>query len=248
MKQINEYLEYANIEKPLRSFRIKDSLNPLVWDGEKLKSNVRKKLIQIANDVWENFKFNFEYDELHFTGSMCSYNWGKYSDFDLHIIVDYKKISDNEDFVDDFFYYFKKNWNDDNEVKIYGYDVEISIIKKDEPLTYKAVYDLLNDIWITEPKKYEKDIPTDDIKEKVKEYLIEIDEIEHNFDDMTYDEFKKRIKVIWDSIKKGRKEGLDSKEGEMSVDNLVFKMMRRNGYIQKIIDLKQKAYNKEFSL
>jgi hypothetical protein len=38
-----------------------------------------------------------------------------------------------------------------------------------------------------------------------------------------------------------RKEGL-AREGEFSVENLVFKKLRNEGYIEKIIELISKAY------
>ena len=36
------------------------------------------------------------------------------------------------------------------------------------------------------------------------------------------------------------------KSGELSIGNLVFKLLRRNGYIEKIMDLKRKSYDKQF--
>ena len=53
------------------------------------------------------------------------------------------------------------------------------------------------------------------------------------------------LKKVWKKIKEGRKAGLE-KEGEFSIENLVFKLLRRNGYIQKIMDIRRKAYDKQF--
>ena len=35
-------------------------------------------------------------------------------------------------------------------------------------------------------------------------------------------------------------------DGELSLGNLVFKLLRRNGYIEKIMKLKKKSYDKQF--
>jgi hypothetical protein len=38
------------------------------------------------------------------------------------------------------------------------------------------------------------------------------------------------------------------KDGEFSYENLVFKVMRRNGYIDKLFDFKNKLMDKELSI
>ena len=48
-------------------------------------------------------------------------------------------------------------------------------------------------------------------------------------------------------IKDFRKSGLDCEDGEFSVGNLVFKLLRRNGYIEKVMKIKRYAYDKQFS-
>ena len=50
-----------------------------------------------------------------------------------------------------------------------------------------------------------------------------------------------------DKLKKYRSAGL-SKSGEKSYENLVFKYMRRAGYIQKVFDAKNKIIDKTLSL
>ena len=60
-----------------------------------------------------------------------------------------------------------------------------------------------------------------------------------------YDELMKKLKKVWKKIKDGRQAGLE-REGEYSIENLVFKLLRRNGYIQRIMDVRKKAYDKQF--
>ena len=74
-----------------------------------------------------------------------------------------------------------------------------------------------------------------------------VDAIESNYNSgSTYDEIIGDLKKIWNKIKEGRRSGL-SKEGEYSVENLVFKLLRRNGYIGKIIDIRTKSYDEKFN-
>ena len=39
---IRKFFEYAEAQfEPLTSFRLKDELNPKVWDGDKIKKDIR---------------------------------------------------------------------------------------------------------------------------------------------------------------------------------------------------------------
>jgi hypothetical protein len=53
------------------------------------------------------------------------------------------------------------------------------------------------------------------------------------------------FKSLWKKIKDFRRSGLKN-SGEFSIENLVFKLLRRNGYIQSFQDLKRKYYDKQF--
>ena len=48
-------------------------------------------------------------------------------------------------------------------------------------------------------------------------------------------------------IKQFRQSGLES-GGEYSYENLTFKLLRRNGYIQKLLDIKKGITNKKLSV
>jgi hypothetical protein len=54
-----------------------------------------------------------------------------------------------------------------------------------------------------------------------------------------------KLKKLWKKIKDSRQAGLQ-KDGEYSVENLVFKLLRRNGYVERLLDVKKKAYDKQY--
>ncbi len=56
-----------------------------------------------------------------------------------------------------------------------------------------------------------------------------------------------KVNTLKEKIKKMRKAGLD-KKGEYSVENLAFKVLRNNGYLEKLGELKIDAVNKEYSV
>lgn len=81
----------------LKSFDEKDTLCPSVFNlktGD-LKKVIRKRLIKIARDFISNID---EFPEIRIydiilVGSLAQFNWSKYSDVDLHVVVDYSKLS-----------------------------------------------------------------------------------------------------------------------------------------------------------
>ena len=53
LKKFNEYFVQAQFE-PIKSFRLKDEMNPDIWTDYKINDEVREELIQIAQDYFES--------------------------------------------------------------------------------------------------------------------------------------------------------------------------------------------------
>jgi cytidyltransferase-like protein len=89
-----EYLEtlgvllHENQESNLEEYKNQTTLNPVVFDGLKIKSKVKDILIKIANEFWNSLELDVDYDDILLLGSSANYNWTPYSDIDLHILVD----------------------------------------------------------------------------------------------------------------------------------------------------------------
>jgi hypothetical protein len=58
---------------------------------------------------------------------------------------------------------------------------------------------------------------------------------------------KELVQKYKDKLKKYRTCGLE-KNGEYSTENLVFKILRRNGYIEKLHDMSTKIIDKKLSM
>lgn len=248
MKYI-KYFEVAQSDfEPIESFYIKNALNPKVWNEFKLKSEIRDQLLTIANDFYDSVELKVDILDITLTGSLANYNWSdKYSDFDLHIIINYEDIEGDNDLIVDYLDKVKKVWNDTYDIFISGYEVELYIQDVNEKHTASGLYSVLNDRWIVKPEKNDF-IPDDKkIREKSKSIMIQIDNLEMESNKISYDKFKEKFKKIWNKIKKHRKSGLDSESGEFSLGNLVFKLLRRNGYIEKMLNIKKEAYQNQFN-
>ena len=74
-----------------------------------------------------------------------------------------------------------------------------------------------------------------------------IDGVLENAEDEDLEEAISLVKKYKDKLRKYRTCGL-KREGEYSYENLVFKFLRRNGYISKLEDFKNKITDKKLSL
>ena len=202
-------------------------------------------MLQIAYDFYESTDLKAKIKDIILTGSLANYNWSeKYSDFDLHIVVDFNDISEDHDMVKKLTGYAKKLWTMEYDIKISGYEVELYIQDESESHTSTGVYSVLKDKWNVKPEKKVFEPNEKEIHDKAEPIMIMVDDIESNFDKLPIDEIKTKLDKVWDKIKTTRKRGLE--EGEFGTGNLVFKLLRRNGYISNVIDMKRKIYIKQF--
>jgi len=246
--KVTKFLEFVEKDfDAVKSFHIKDELNTKVWEDKSMKEEVREKLLTISQDFYNTTSLNVEIDDITLTGSLANFNWSeKYSDFDLHIIIDFEKVNSDTKLVKKFTDSAKNLWNKSYDLYVNGFEVEVYIQDIKEPHRSSGVYSVLNNKWNIEPVKVDF-IPDDmDIKEKAKGIMMLVDDLEDEIDKYDYDEYKKRVKKVWDKIKKYRKSGLESESGEYSTGNLVFKLLRRNKYIEKVLDLRKESYEKQF--
>jgi len=77
--------------------------------------------------------------------------------------------------------------------------------------------------------------------------MDEIDEIERDFNDEKYEEAFKKTEFLKEKIRNMRKSGLET-GGAFSVENLAFKVLRRNESLKKLNDLKLMSYDKMKSI
>ena len=148
-----------NFEKIIDSFELRNSLNPKIWDNSqntedaKLKPKVRKALINISEEFAEYLGGDFFIEDVVLTGSLSNFNWSPYSDFDLHLIVDFKQFENEAELKIENFNLKKQIFNEKHNIKIYGYDVELYAQDESESHFASGVYSIMNDEWVTIPKR-----------------------------------------------------------------------------------------------
>lgn len=244
-----EYLEQKDGKyEPIKSFYLKDKLNSVVWtDGdEKVNRKIREDLLEIANDYFENLEIGAKLQDIVFTGSLANFNWSEYSDFDLHLIFDFGEVNEDEELVRKFLDAVEKVWKLQHDITIEGFEVEVYCQDSKQEHFSTGQYSLVKDKWLVKPTR-ENFVPDEElIKRKAEKIMESIEDLENDLaEDEDYELISAKLKKVWKKIKDSRSAGLQ-REGEYSVENLVFKLLRRNGYIGKILDVKRKAYDKQF--
>ena len=233
--------------EPIESFKLQDELNPEVWSDSTLDSDIKEELLQLAKDYFDDLDLgNVEMEDIIFTGSLANYNWSKYSDFDLHLVFYFSDVNEDVDLVRKYLDAVEKSWKLQHDIKIKGYDVEIYCQDSNQEHHSTGIYSLINDEWIKKPSKENFEPDEELIRKKAEIYMSSINDLEKKFDEnKPYDTLEPKLKKVWKKIKDGRQAGLE-REGEFSVENLVFKLLRRNGYIERFMNLKRKSYDKQY--
>jgi len=239
----------SNLKSILSSFHLRDDLNPKIWESsDKMNPKVRERLLNIAYEFIDSLGVDVVVSDVVMTGSLANYNWSQYSDIDLHIMADFNQFSEKElPLYEELFNLKKTLFNDKHNLTIFGYDVELYVQDESESHFSSGEYSILHNEWKTEPKKDNTEIDIELIQSKSEKWMKLIDDVIENAKDEPLDIAVEMIDKYKDKIKKYRTAGLE-KGGEMSDENLVFKVLRRNGYIQKLFDFKNDFIDKTLSM
>ena len=227
---------------------INDELKSTFWRNNTLDPAVSQKLLEIATKFFNDLGIvDTELDDVTFTGSLANYNWTKYSDIDLHLLVDFSEIDDNIELVREFFNAKTSLWNKMHDIKVLDHEVEIYVQNIDEDHHSTGVFSIKNDQWIAEPVRVEPKVDTDMVKRKIESFIDMIERVEDEFDDKNYQKAHNMAVKLAKKIKKFRQSGLEDK-GEYSNENLAFKYLRNKGHIKTLYDTRNKSYDKMMSL
>jgi len=229
----------------------KDTLSPEVWDKNgddyKMKSDIQKRLMEIANDFYDFLGVDIPLLDVTLTGSLSNYNYSKYSDFDLHLIVNYDDIDADHELVEDFFSMKKTIWNKRHDITIKDYEVEVYAQDAGETHLSTGVYSVMNDEWVVKPEKTNTKVDKNEVYKKSKSWTKQIDNIEKIYNKSKHVQVIKLIDKLKEKLKKYRGIGLEE-GGEYAIENLVFKVLRRSGYIERLNDMKEDSYDEKMTI
>jgi hypothetical protein len=223
-------------------------LNRKVWDldnpsSPSLKPEIKDALLKIANEFYLFLNIDAPIDDIIFTGSLANFNYTKLSDIDVHVLIDFSKVDENVDLVRSYMMSKKSIWNDEHNIFVRGFEVEM--YPQDENVTGQlraaGVYSIVTDEWLSMPRILNSKIDLCEVKTKAECIMYKIDDVLRSTARLaSIDRLKKKIRDM-------RLSGLE-RSGEFSVENLVFKLLRGNGYIGKLYDAAIKDFDDSLSI
>tara|TARA_R110000824_G_scaffold3106_7_gene14275 strand:- start:2111 stop:2896 length:786 start_codon:yes stop_codon:yes gene_type:complete len=231
------------------SFEVQNELNPKFWDVEdRLDPEIGDRLYEIAKQFFNGLGLAWvDIVDITFTGSLANFTWSQYSDIDLHVLIDYNQVDENQELVKDYLRKSSGLWNRSHDIRMKGYEIEVYIQDANEVHHSGGVYSIKNDEWIEKPSISDPKIDFESIQKKAAKLMEDIDEVSELFRNKEYAAALEESGEIKRRIRKFRQSGLE-KGGIFSVENLAFKVLRRNGYLQTLSSLRILSYDKSMSI
>jgi hypothetical protein len=232
------------LEKFKLTLKYHNKLNSKLWNGTKIKPQISEKLKLIAKK-WADYANipNKAIVDIILVGGNANFNYTRFSDIDLHLVVNQKDIANCPDLLDDYLRDKKQLWSFTHNIKIYGHDVELYAQDVSAPYPKgQGVYSVKQNKWLVEPKKENVTFTKDAfLQRKIKDYMDQIDYLINNNADV--EEFKK----LKDKLRDMRSSAIQ-RGGEFSFENLIFKDLRNRGYFDKMNEYIRRSEDTRLSL
>ena len=222
-----------------------ETLNPKLWTGEKLKPQIKEKLLEIAK-FWAEHALIPEdaIQDITLVGGNANFNYTDLSDVDLHLLIDKSKIAECEDkILDEYLKDKKAIWGLTHDLQIYGIPVEIYAQDISEKTSKdQGVFSIKNNKWLQKPSYKRITINHPLILKKSKSLENVINYFMQNKVDniQLLNNFKDKVRNMRGAaIKRG---------GEFSIENLAFKELRNKGLLDKFTNYIVSVEDKKLSL
>jgi hypothetical protein len=198
-------------------------------------------LLRLAYDFYGKTRLPAPVVDVYLMGSIANYNWTADSDIDVHIIVDYSKLQMPPETAVKTVKTAGAQWNSEHEVTIKGFKVEMNIQNSAEQKPYvTGVYSLIKDQWVRKPFQMPLNIDRNVLKfqySTMKQYL----------QNALGSGNREQMKVAKKYLDAYRQYGLDT-YGELSYENIIFKILRSRGLIKQLKDSITAVYDKTMSM
>ena len=221
-----------------------DKLNPLIWDGEYLRTDVRVAILEIVNKYIEDSEVLKLEDiiDIELLGSNASYNYTKDSDLDIHLVVNMDEISSDPALVQIACNAEKSLFNKAYQITVKGIDIELYVEDVKTGAVSNGVFSVSKNEWLKKPVP--KNIP--DLKED-EEYLGLLDAWMIKAKKACSSKTRAEVLAFINELYNLRRISIMT-DGEYALGNLVFKEIRNHGILQDLKDLSNKLASKELSL
>ncbi len=214
-------------------------LNQELFEGTHLRPEVREALLRIASKFQNALGLSIDPIDIYLTGSSANFNYNEMSDIDLHLVYDFEQIGINAEILVKYFIAKKQVFNNDYDITIKGMPVEVGVENINEPIVSSAIYSVVKDQWMLQPKDAEHLLPKPDMKQYYK--------IVQKIEDAIESRDSKKIGTVWDELYDIRKQSLAT-DGEYGPGNGLFKKLRNLGYLDRLKHAYYSSASDELSL
>lgn len=220
--------------------RFHNRLNPRLWGSdEHLHPEVRQALLAIADDFRTFLGVpTLKIKDITVSGSNAAYNYTPHSDIDLHLVVEFPE--ENADIYQELFNAKKYQYNDQHHITIGDSDVELYVQPANETQVSQGVYSVRDDQWLSVPRRKRAKIDDMSVRHKYEDLVARIKAASDSQDLNAIDSLIKKIKIM-------RGTALEE-NGEFSTENLAFKMLRAQGYIEQLYQARNLAHDRLLSI
>ena len=217
----------------LKEYQTHSTLNPKLWIDGELRPGLQEGFMKIAEKFHEFLDVpNTMIHDVILIGSNANYNWTKYSDIDLHVVINYMEVGDNLHVVKNYLQTKKALWTHNYPLKYQGISIELYAQDINEDLhSSVGIYSVAHDKWVSRPKADLVYIDDAAIQQKAAPFEFEITNLKTDHPNL-----EQRIREILLRLNRLRRTGLEA-EGEYSVENLAFKHLRNKGLIDRLKEL-----------
>lgn len=219
---------------------VHDELNPALFADDRLMPEVRIQLRKISDSFIRFVGVPLDVKDIVFTGSNASYHYTMHSDIDLHVIAKLKGGASMRAYMRQLFDAKKSLWNQTHKIHIRGFEVELYIEPTDEPAVSSGVYSIMKDAWIKHPTNEKPTMDDISVRSKYRQYKDEIDAALRTND-------ASEIDALLSELRQMRSSGL-AKGGEYSVENIVYKLLRTRGDLQRLWSARAELGDRELSM
>ncbi|MBO4622493.1 MAG: nucleotidyltransferase domain-containing protein [Bacilli bacterium] len=214
-------------------------LNQELFEGTHLRPEVREALLRIAGKFQNTLGLGIDPVDVYLTGSSANFNYNEMSDIDLHLVYDFEQIGINAEILVKYFIAKKQVFNNDYDITIKGMPVEVGVENINEPIVSSAIYSIVKDQWMLQPKDAEHLLPKPDMKQYY--------ELVQRIEDAIESRDSKKIGALWDELYDIRKQSLAT-DGEYGPGNGLFKKLRNLGYLDRLKHAYYSSASDELSL
>jgi hypothetical protein len=204
-----------------------------------LKSSVRGALMRIAEDFLEYVDVPVKVLDIIIAGGNANYTYTSNSDLDLHIIADFDSVACDRE-VAELFDTKRLLYKRDFDIDVHGIPVELYIEDHREPAV-SASFSILKEQWINEPSSQIPDYDSDKLEHMIGVWKKILAHATQTGDLQTC---RKAVKLL----RTYRRKGLDTRAGEFSIPNLVYKSLRNDQTLEGITILINRLHDQELSI